>query len=63
MIDLVMNKVIITAINGNRSVPHMAYCIYKVAFVIRNVEDIACYWIGRTRVTRLYVYVYNSYGV
>ena len=54
MIDLIMNKIIITAINGNRSVPHMVDCVYKVAIVIRNVEDIACYQIGRTRVTRLY---------
>ena len=57
MIDLIMNEIIITAINGNRSVPHMVYSVYKVAFIIRNVEDIACYWIGRTRVTRLYACV------
>ena len=44
-------------------VRHMVYSVYKVAFVIRNIEDIACYRIGRTRVTRLYVYVYNGYGV
>ena len=65
MIDSIINEIIITAINGDRSVPHMVYCVYKVAIVIKNVEDIVCYRIGRTRVTRLYMYVcmYNNYGV
>jgi hypothetical protein len=57
MINLIVNEIIITAININRSVPHMVYCGYDVAIIIRNIEDIAFYWIGRTRVTRLYVYV------
>ena len=59
MIDLITKQTITTAVDIHRSIPHVVYCGYEITIVLRNIKDIAFYWIGRTRVTRLCVYVYN----
>ena len=55
MIELITKQTITTSINIHRSVPHVVYCGYEIAIVLRNIEDITLYRISRTRVTRLYV--------
>ena len=51
----------IASVDIQRGVPGMVYGGYDIASVLGNIEDIAFYSIGWTRITRLYVYmhVYN----
>jgi hypothetical protein len=55
----------IASVDIERGVPGMVYGGNDIATALRNIEDIALYRIGWTRVTRLYtctyVYMYNNH--
>jgi hypothetical protein len=44
----------IASVDIQRDVPGMVYGGYDIATALRNIEDIAFYRIGGTRITRLY---------
>jgi hypothetical protein len=61
----------IASVDIQRDVPGMVYGGYDIATALRNIEDIAFYRIGGTRITRLYnnvyayayVCTYNNYSI
>ena len=44
----------VASIYIDRGVPSVAYTGYDITTALRNIEDIAFYRIGGTRITRLY---------